>query len=191
VTVFRFLNNNDTGPRFITRHGAGWNHVAAAMLLTLPGLPGLYAGDDVGAAFEPYRPHGPISWDDPQGLRAWYTRLIALRARLPALRSHELRVLDTGPADQVLAYVRTASEGDGDVLVLLNFGAAAARFSLTEEMRAGLRGGMIDLLSSTQTAPQVDDGVIVVPPYGVRILQKPEHWRGHSERTRRFDPRAR
>jgi glycosidase len=191
ATVFRFLNNNDTGPRFITQHGAGWTRVAAAMLLTLPGLPGLYSGDEVGAAFEPYRPHGPIVWDDPPGLRAWYTRLIALRARLPALHSREMRVLDAGSADQVLAYVRSAREGDGGVLVLLNYGAAEARVSLPQDMlRDGWQTDLTDVLSGAQTVPRGDDGEVVVPPYGVRILQKPERQRGHSERAGRFDPRA-
>jgi glycosidase len=143
------------------------------MLLTLPGIPSLYSGDEVGAAFEPYRPHGPIIWDDPHGLRDWYTRLIALRAQLPALRSRELHVLDVGAADQVLAYVRPAVEGDGSLLVLLNFGAADAAFSLTEDLlRAGWHTDMIDLLSGARTGARDQDNAIVVPGYGVRILRR-------------------
>jgi cyclomaltodextrinase / maltogenic alpha-amylase / neopullulanase len=180
IQRFRFLDNNDTGERFITRFGTERTRVAAAMLLTLPGLPGLYSGDEVGAAFEPYRRHGPVEWDDdPHRLREWYARLIALRARLPALHSRQLRVVDVGAADQILAYVRPAVEGDDSVLVLLNFGTNEANVSLPENMvRAGWRTGVIDLLSGAQSLTPPFDGSIVVPPYGVRILQRPE--RGHT-----------
>ncbi|WP_291691643.1 alpha-amylase family glycosyl hydrolase [Bradyrhizobium sp.] len=171
LSVFRFLDNNDSGPRFITQHGVEQTRVAAAMLLTLPGIPALYSGDDVGAAFEPYRPHGPLQWDDPHGLRAWYTRLIALRARLPALRSRQLHVLDTGAADQILAYLRPA-EGDGGVLVLLNFSGTDASVSLPMEMiRTGWRTNMVEQLSGAHIAAN-DDGAIILPAYGIRILQR-------------------
>jgi cyclomaltodextrinase / maltogenic alpha-amylase / neopullulanase len=115
------------------------SRVAAALLLTLPGLPSLYWGDAVGAAFEPYRPHDPILWNDAYGLKNWYTRLVALRARMPTLRSPRLRVLDTGLGDQVLAYLRPAVEGASSLLVLLNFGAAtqASRCRMTCSGRAG------------------------------------------------------
>lgn len=172
ATVFRFLNNNDTGARFITRYGIGPTRVAAAMLLTLPGLPSLYCGDEVGAAFEPYRPHGPIAWDDPHGLRVWYTRLIALRAQLPALRSRELRVLDLGAPDEVLAYLRPAVEDNDSVLVLLNFRAAHTGVSLKEGIAGiGRTVEMTDLLNDAEASPRRDDGTIVVPGYGVRILR--------------------
>jgi glycosidase len=77
--VFRFLGNNDTDPRFRSRYGIGRTRVAAAMLLTLPGIPCLYTGEEVGAAYEPYKNAHPIAWDDVDGLRGWYKRLIALR----------------------------------------------------------------------------------------------------------------
>lgn len=45
------------------------------------GLPALYTGQEVGAAYEPYATNGPIGWDDPNGLRQWYAGLIVLRER--------------------------------------------------------------------------------------------------------------
>ncbi|MCW2243695.1 alpha-amylase family glycosyl hydrolase [Azospirillum canadense] len=141
--VFRFLNNNDTGARFITRHGLARTKVAAALLMTLPGIPGLYTGDEVGAAYEPYGEPKPIAWDDPQGLRPIYTRLSELRRNEPALQGPTLEWLYTASPDTVLAYRRPGPE---PVTVVLNFGAGPAeppRFA----------GPMRDLLTGTVLPP--------------------------------------
>jgi len=51
--------------------------------------------------------------------------------------------------------------------------ATEASVSLPEYMlRAGLRAGLTDLLSGARTAAQGEDGTIIMPPYGVRILQR-------------------
>src|SRR5579872_48679 len=72
--------------------------------------------------------------------------------------------------------------GDGDVLVLLKFGAGDATVTLPAEvLRAGWRAATIDALSGGPAARR-DDGAIIVPPYGVRILQRPQQ--RHASRAR-------
>lgn len=124
--VLRFLNNNDTGERFIARHGADRTRVAATMLLTLPGLPLIYNGDEVGAQFLPYDEQ-PLSWEDRHGLLAHYTKLVRLRKEVAALYSPDMELLATNRDDAVLAYIRRPSVPTaecyqpGSALVLLNF----------------------------------------------------------------------
>ena len=62
--IFRFLNNNDTGPRFLTRYGAELKRVAATLVWTLDGIPCLYTGEENGIEFEPYQTPDPIDFTD-------------------------------------------------------------------------------------------------------------------------------
>lgn len=118
--VVHFLNNNDTGLRFVTRHGLEQTQEAAALLLTLPGLPMIYAGDEVGATYEPYGGM-PIAWSDASGLELLYARLIRLRRDTPALRSGCLRLLKTDHDDSVLVFLREPAAPDRPVRVAINF----------------------------------------------------------------------
>lgn len=127
--VLRFLNNNDTGARFATRHGPARTRTAAVLLLTLPGVPALFMGDEVGADFEPYGAPRRIDWSDPHGLTAHYRRLIGLRRAEPALRGAAIAWVET-TTPAVLAYRRPARDGGRDVLVLLNFDDVPARLTL-------------------------------------------------------------
>jgi len=121
----RFINNNDTGVRFIERHGLAQTKLAAAMLFTLPGFPLIYTGDEVGAKYQPYDEGPPIVWKDPYGLTPFYTRLARLRRDHPELASAPLTLLSTDHDDEVLAYKR----GDR-ILVLLNFAKQALEVRL-------------------------------------------------------------
>lgn len=153
--ILRFLNNNDTGDRFITRHGEGMTRAAAALLLTLPGLPCVYTGDEVGAEFQPYDESCCLTWEDPHNLRPHYKRLIALRHELPGLRSRSWMPLEVGGAPTVYAYARyvEADAGKGSLshvaIVALNFSeeAAEVRLRLPEALRKETRGGLADRLS--------------------------------------------
>jgi glycosidase len=168
--VFRFLENNDTGPRFRSRYGIGRTRVAAAMLLTLPGIPCLYTGEEVGAAYEPYKNADPIAWNDVDGLRGWYKRLIALRRDQPALRSRDLRMLDTGGNAQVLAYIRGGKKPLDDILVILNYGGSPADFELGAEALKLMPGRkFVDLLTGDEII--LSNAKISLGGQSVRILK--------------------
>jgi glycosidase len=171
--ALRFLDNNDTGARFVTRYGLARTRLAAAMLLTLPGLPALYTGDEVGAEFEPYAGGPPLGWQDSHGLRAWYARLIALRREIPALTAPGLRLLDLAPADRVLAYLRPGATPQESVLVLLNYGSAPARMSLPAPLLARLGGGdaLVDRLSGERLRRDGDAISLTVGGNQPRILE--------------------
>ena len=120
--VFRFLNNNDTGPRFATVHGPGVARVAAALLLTLPGVPCVYTGEETGASYLPYGDAAPLDWDDRLGLRPWYASLIRLRTTTRSLHSPAWTPVPVAPADAGLfGYLRHLPDGSKPLLVLLNF----------------------------------------------------------------------
>jgi cyclomaltodextrinase / maltogenic alpha-amylase / neopullulanase len=130
--ILRFLNNNDTGARFITRHGVGLTQVASTLLFTLPGVPLVYNGDEVGAAFEPYDEGPPIQWEDEYDLVPHYTRLAELRRSIPALTSRKLELVPTDQDDVVLAYLRPGASPERTVLVVLNFSAQPRRVRVLE-----------------------------------------------------------
>jgi cyclomaltodextrinase len=122
--VVRFLDNNDTGARFGTRYGLGQNRAAAALLFTVAGLPVIYAGDEVGASYEPYGGL-PIVWPNNTDLQSLYMRLIALRLGDPALRSGCLNLLSTDRDDSVIAFARRAAGTSGPrSVVAINFSSS-------------------------------------------------------------------
>lgn len=150
--IFRFLNNNDTGRRFITRHGEAVTRVATALLLTLPGIPCIYTGDEYGLEFEPYQQLDPLTFEEQYpGLRNYHKRLIALRQTVPSLRSRKwARITPDSVPQTIFGYIRYGEPSDPPVIVLLNFSEETAEFefSLPEEFSALSRAeSLYDLLA--------------------------------------------
>ncbi len=171
--IFRFLNNNDTGPRFLTRYGVGMEKVAAAMLLTLPGLPCIYTGQEVGAEFEPYKMSAPISWEDRFGLRDYYKQLITLRRQLPSLHSREWEIVPVQSSQQVYAYARYAGAEEQPVLVLLNFSRTRAKAELPLPECFASNRRLTDLLSGRRMSLQPSDNgsvSVALPGLCARLL---------------------
>jgi cyclomaltodextrinase / maltogenic alpha-amylase / neopullulanase len=124
--VLRFLNNNDTGARFVTRHGVELTRAATVLLFTVPGVPCLFSFDEVGGEFEPYAGLGPIREPRYPELRALHRQLIDLRRSQPALQSPKLRLLDSGDPD-VSLYLRPAVAAAPAALVVINWSAQPRR----------------------------------------------------------------
>ncbi|MBA2694725.1 MAG: glycoside hydrolase family 13 protein [Actinobacteria bacterium] len=101
------LDSHDT-PRLLSIVGRERYQVAVGMLLTMPGIPMVFTGDEIGT-------HGvdledgrrPFRWDRTtwnHKLLSWYQQLIRLRRTHPALVSGGMRWVHT--SDDVVIYER-------------------------------------------------------------------------------------
>lgn len=175
TVIFRFLNNNDTGPRFVEAYGPEVTRTGAALLLTLPGIPCIYAGDEIGARYLPYGDPQPLDWDaDPFHLRPWYGKLIQLRHRLPSLRSREWELLDASPQESVIAYARYGGVGENPSLVVLSFSPEPVEtvVSLPSRFQGCADGAvLVDALGEVQPLGLEGNWVVVpLPAWGAAVL---------------------
>lgn len=170
--IFRFLNNNDTGGRFITVQGVDMAKVSTLMLLTLPGVPCIYTGDEIGAAFTPYGDPLPLNWEkDPQGMFEFHKELIALRHNTPALHSRPWQLLNVDPRYAGIAYLRWTGENENPILVLLNFSEEASDFTVTlpEAFAEMAQTPLHDLLTG-ESVSFANGAAVTVPPMWGRVL---------------------
>ncbi|WP_437290854.1 alpha-amylase family glycosyl hydrolase [Sorangium sp. So ce406] len=170
--TLRFINNNDTGARFITRHGPGMTRVAAAALLTLPGIPCVYSFDELGAEYEPYGGLEPVSRPAPGALARHYERLIRLRRSTAALRAPGLLTVHAGPDDEILAYLRHGDDASRFALVVLNFSDRPVRKQIVvpEPFAGHARGGLRDSLSGAAARLHGRSLALDLAPWDVRVL---------------------
>lgn len=171
TNVVRFLENNDTGARFITRHGVDVTRVAAGALLTLPGMPVLFTGQERGAAYLPYERGEPLDASDPHGLRSWYRRLIRLRRELPALRGEGYTRAQVVPGDgRVLAYLRRDARSGAVALVVLRFDGREGTVRIKPPAPLHVRGHWRDMIGG-QLAHQRGAALeIDLEPWSVHVL---------------------
>lgn len=120
--IARFINNNDTGERFISQHGLAMTKLAAVIQHTVPGIPVVYMGDETGAEFDPYDDPSPIAWSDPHNLMSFYRHLANIREAFPALHSGDFHQVDSGNVKAVYSFKRTFKEKS--VYVISNFSRA-------------------------------------------------------------------
>ncbi len=115
--VLRFMENNDTF-RFIDTHDLARTKMAGALLFSLPGIPLLYNGQEIGRRTHPYSTYtifgpGSIASQDSEGLFPYYRHLLWLREAFPALTSDHFEEVAVSPlpvAARTFAYRRWAEE---------------------------------------------------------------------------------
>ncbi len=127
------LGSHDTA-RLLTVAGGDIRTVRLLwlFLLTWPGAPCIYYGDEVGmtGGADPAC-RGCFPWDKRHWnleLRAWVQRLVALRRQLPALRRGAVHLLFAHPRLNLYAHGR--GEGAGAAVLALNAGDVPATFDV-------------------------------------------------------------
>lgn len=112
---FRYLENHDMD-RFISQFGEPKTKLAATLLLTIPGAPLIYYGQEIGLHEKTPR----MDWDrQNDSLAAFYKTVIRLRRQHTALRRGEMIKVLTDSDDRVYAYLRF--DARETFLVILNF----------------------------------------------------------------------
>ncbi len=155
------LGSHDTARfRFVAGDRAR-AHVGIAFLLTSPGVPSVYYGDELGlAGADNETGREPVPWDRPDTwdheTLAWTRELIRLRRAHPALRRGGFRWAHVG--EEVLVFLRETR--DERVLVQL---ARAPHPPVV--LPLGPLGGVPEPLLSDRPA-RVGDGVVELPADG-------------------------
>lgn len=108
--------------------------LAATWLLTAPGVPMLYHGQEWGEATDKKPEHNPLHWealdsDAGLGLKTHYATLIGTRRDHPALRNTNIAIDHCSEEHKTLAFHRWNDEGD-EVAVALNFSSVDQRIAV-------------------------------------------------------------
>ncbi|GAB2801051.1 hypothetical protein GCM10027275_53870 [Rhabdobacter roseus] len=176
--LLRFLENNDL-PRFVHSHQVPRTRLAAALLFSVPGIPLLYNGQEVGFRTHPYQTNAvfqrnqPIEAHDPDGLYRYYQRLIQLRQQYPALRDTTLAEVPTTGVGTLLAFHRWRDEEN--VVVVLNLTSNPTETTLDlasvlPESTSGEPYWLDDVLNDAQFAVSGRNTQVPMPAYGARWL---------------------
>lgn len=154
------LDSHDTA-RFLTRCQGDKRklRLGALTVFSLPGIPSIYYGDEVGmeGGHDPDCRRGMI-WDparQDQEILAWYRTLAALRRSSSALSRGDLAVLDLGP--DLAAWKRTWH--DETLLVIVN--------PSDRQTTADLTGSWLSLLDNITLT-----GMATLPAWSGAVLKK-------------------
>jgi glycosidase len=140
----RFSSNHDKNvydAPAVERYTVDGAKAAAILMATLPGVPLIYNGDEVGNAkrldlFE----KRAIEWDkDTNGFRALYTSLNKLRATMPVLRSGGMKRIANTKIDSSAVYAFERVLGRDRATVVINLSPKPQSFHLPADISKGLQ----------------------------------------------------
>jgi alpha-glucosidase len=170
---FNLLGSHDT-PRIrsLVNGDDARHRLAVAVLLTFPGVPSIYYGDEIGMVDDPHlRQRGCMIWDEDRwnvDLLAFYRELITLRRASSALQVGSFQIV--GAANDWFAYLRQ-SETD-TILLIANRGDALANFALPLQTTNLEDGTQLTVIGRQQTITVKDRSIRLAElPNGALILR--------------------
>jgi alpha-glucosidase len=169
---YNLLGSHDTG-RILSGLGGrnDLNRLAIGILMTYPGVPGVYYGDEIGMGSGNYRhsrdcmPWNRSEWDED--LLAYYQMLVRLRRRSPALIDGGLQFLRSD--ENSFAYLRDAE--DELILVSANRGPGSIPSTGLILANAGVPDGVEFTEITGGLSTVVETGRLPLPasPPGIQI----------------------
>ena len=181
----RYIENNDL-PRFIHGHGLAQTKMAAALLFSLPGIPMLYNGQEIGFRDHPYSTNAifyrgrSIQSLDEEGLFSYYQNLISIHKKYPALSDTAMKNISVSPDEAIVAFHRWKDDEHFIIVVNLDNTEANANIDLREvitQNAASENYQLKDVLADTVFKSQKNASPIKIPMkgYSVRwlLLKKP------------------
>ena len=175
----RFSSNHDENAwdaPDVKKFGMKGATLAAVLVNTLPGIPLLYNGQEVGNTkklklFEKIS----IDWKDGSGFRKLYETLFDLRKNEATFSDGEMIRLTTSRASRVYAFARIS--GTSKFLIILNFDGKAFNGSMDFSSPALATGNEITLTdvftkkTTTAALPSSKLIPVKIPAMGFRILR--------------------
>ncbi len=158
-----FTENHDK-KRSTQFFGEDQHLLSAVLTLSLPGVPMIYGGQEVGAAQKPSLFfQQPVNWDFDNQYYEFYQEYFQIRQTNPAFSKGEFQLVDTDHPQKVLAYLRKFESNT--VLIIGN---------TTDEqvpVKIGLDSDIVQTLMG-ETA-NIKEGILklVLPENGFSIIQ--------------------
>ncbi len=122
----RFTSNHDEtawDAPDVEKYGVNGAKLTAVLVNTIPGIPLLYNGQEVGNRKKlPLFEALPIDWSSDKGFHQFYKSLFDLRGQHPALRRGEFLSVQVSDKEHTLAFLR--KQASDVVLVVCNFSDA-------------------------------------------------------------------
>lgn len=172
---YNILDSHDTiRIRTLVKGNDALHRLAVAIMLTFPGVPGLYYGDEIGMEDTPgLGARGCMIWDEPRqdrSLFAYHRDLIHLRRRSAALQRGGFQVLLIEP--DTVAYQRESL--DERIVVIAHRAEAPRPPGPMAVAHGGITEGarLVEMMSGQEVI--VRDGEISLPqlPQGATIWQQ-------------------
>jgi cyclomaltodextrinase len=167
----RFMENNDE-PRFITYHGLEKTKMAAALEFSLPGIPLIYNGQEIGNANKVYssapvfKKEQTIRSLDTNDLFDYYQQLIRLRQHYKSLRSVHMENLLVDSIGAVVAFRRWQDKEN--CIVVVNMGSNEQEVKINRSL--GRNNEYVDILTGETFKAINNILAVTIPPYTTRLI---------------------